>query len=501
MLRRFVRFSETRVGMGWLLLALLVVLSAVWVSRTVAHASGGTQDPFVSGQAVVLLDLAIVVMAAFVGRAIAKALNQSAVLGELIMGIAVGNALVAMGSPLFVLIQHLSVVGEVLQRVMTSSMTITDAVRAAFPAEQMQPGMAGDQVLRALAGPEGPVTLIGATALWVFSSLGVILLLVMVGVETSVTDMLKVGARAMAVAVVGVVLPMAFGLGISAFFLADYPFTKHLFIGATLCATSVGITARVFKDLGRSESKEARVILGAAVIDDVLGLVVLAVVMGMVQRGAFDALEAGRILLFAALFLGVIMLFGERLVQLLHRLTRRFGDANLGLILPLGLALVLAYAANLIQLAPIVGAFAAGLILRNDQFVTDQDDRSVEHQLGPLESFFAPVFFVLMGMQVDLSVFGNPATLGLAGALTVVAVLGKVLAGALGGKENDRLSIGVGMIPRGEVGLIFAGIGKSLGVFTDATFGAIVIMIVLTTLMTPLLLKLTLTRGKRPSPA
>ena len=399
----------------------------------------------------VVLALAVILAAAKLGGDVAERIGQPAVLGELVVGVLVGNL------PLL--------------------------------------GVDWFQFIAANATIE------------VLAQLGAVILLLEVGLESTVRDMLQVGARSFVVAALGVVTPWALGWWVGALLLPEHSIYVHAFLGAVLTATSVGITARVLKDLGHAQSPEARIILGAAVIDDVLGLVVLAVVAAVIAAadsgaalsyGAL-ALVFGKALvfLFGALSLGVV--FSPRLFSFASRLRGR------GVLLATALVFcfTLAWLASAIGLAPIVGAYAAGLILE-DLHYRDfaKEERQLEDLIRPISSFLVPVFFVLMGMRVDLSAFMRPEILGLAALLTVAAVLGKQACalGALGGRL-DWLSIGIGMIPRGEVGLIFANIGLTLVVRGEhiidaATYSAVVIMVMLTTLITPPALKWSLSRRR-----
>ncbi len=338
------------------------------------------------------------------------------------------------------------------------------------------------------------------------SRLGVLILLFEVGLESTVNQMLKVGFSSLLVATLGVAAPFALGWGVSAWILPGEGPYVHAFLGATLTATSVGITARVLKDLGRSQSNEARVILGAAVIDDVLGLVILAVVSGTIvaaDRGgtlasgdvAFTLAKAAGFLV-GALVLGV--LFSKRLFWLASKIRAR------GVLLATGLAFCffLSWLSDLIGLAPIVGAFAAGLVLEDTHYrdFVDRGEHGLEDLIRPISSFLVPIFFVVMGMRTDLGAFVRPGVLGLAATLTVVAILGKQ-ACSLGvlGSGIDRLTVGLGMIPRGEVGLVFANIGLALSaggrrIITESTFSAVVVMVIVTTMVTPPALKWSLGR-------
>ena len=334
------------------------------------------------------------------------------------------------------------------------------------------------------------------------SQIGVLFLLFQVGLESDIGKMAAVGASATLVAILGVVAPMLLGLGVSELFLKDHHILSHWFVGATLAATSVGITARVLGDLGKSGSVEGRVILGAAVIDDVLGLVVLAVVTGLIEAAnagrAFDAMGLLAIVGKALGFLVAAIVVGRWLSKVTFRFAARLKGEGLLLSFGIAFCFLVSFLAGKAGLAPIVGAFAAGLVLEDVHYEAlrerDTHKRDLHHLMEPLAGFLVPVFFVLMGMGVDLAVFGQPGVLGFAAVLTLAAVVGKQ-ACSLGvlDKGADRLAIGLGMIPRGEVGLIFASIGRTLHiggerVVDDMVYSAVVVMVAITTLVTPPLL-------------
>ncbi len=368
------------------------------------------------------------------------------------------------------------------------------------------------------------------TTLAVFAELGVVILLFQIGLETTVADLAKVGVRAALVAVIGVVAPFLLGaFVVGPFLLAGASFNAFLFLGATLCATSVGITGRVFRDTGRLDSPEARIVLGAAVIDDVLGLVILAVVTGYVQSGTVSAGDVARIVFEAFAFLVGAVVVGRALAPWLVRALRGVSDSvatKLTLLLSVGLGL--AWLAHAIGLAPIIGAFAAGVLLEPiflRDFQAPEIVRELEpvvarlpepeaararaaldryrdhhhaHILEPLGHFLVPVFFVYTGMQVKLETLADPTVLAVALGITFAAIAGKVVAG-LGAGAANRWVVGWGMVPRGEVGLIFAAVGKQLGVVDDRLFSVIVAMVILTTLVTPPILAWLLSRpGNRP---
>ncbi|MCX5748708.1 MAG: cation:proton antiporter [Candidatus Saganbacteria bacterium] len=336
----------------------------------------------------------------------------------------------------------------------------------------------------------------------VFAEIGAILLLFEIGIQTNLYDFLKVGGWAFVVACVGVFFPFLFGYYISTFFGLDM--VHSIFIGAILTATSVGITARVFSDLHALASKEARIVLGAAVIDDVIGLAILAVVTRLVLNGNVSFSSVANITMIAVVFLSVSLIAGVLIMPLLFGLLRKMRVRGILFVSAFCFCLLLAYVASAdmhlpyigyfkVGLAPIVGAFIAGLILS-----ITRERVFIEEQIKPLADIFVPVFFVLMGALVDIKVFNpyvpsNAMILQIALWLFIAAVIGKVIAGfSVLDRTSNKLLIGVGMIPRGEVGLIFASMGLTKHIITQPIYSAAVVVIMATTFVTPFLLKLLL---------
>jgi Kef-type K+ transport system membrane component KefB len=410
-----------------------------------AVAWAGAGEP--GGVGPVLFGVAVLVTSAKIGGLVAERWGQPPVLGELLIGIALGNLLpVVLGG---------AGVGF---------------VRA-------------DPTLRFLA------------------EVGVLVLLFDVGLEADLRALVRVGPSALLVAAVGVVAPIGFGWGLAAWLQPEAPMLAHVFVGATLAATSVGITARVLRDLGATRTREAQTILGAAIVDDVLGLVVLAVIAGAVSAaGSGPALTGGAIALIvvrAAVFLGASAAIGHFFSGPIVRLIGRLGHPEMLLVVGLSLCFTLAFVAEAIGLAAIVGAFAAGLLL--DPYGrgvrTHEETATLAELVHPIAALFVPLFFVLMGIQVDLLALTTAPSMGLGAILVAAAIAGK-LACALGVLDRgvDRLAVAVGMIPRGEVGLIFAGIGTSLTLdgrplLSPALFSAVIVMVLVTTLLAPPLLR------------
>ena len=328
-----------------------------------------------------------------------------------------------------------------------------------------------------------------ANMVLLLGEIGVILLLFQVGLEMDLGEMAKVGKPALLVALIGVLVPFAAGFGVASAFGESGEIS--LFIGAALTATSVGITARVLGDLRALALRESRIVLGAAVADDVLGLIILTVVVKVVTEGSISASVVFETI---GLALGFLVITGLLAIYVIPKAFTRIDRVakSSTTIVAISFALTLAFSllANQAKLAFIIGAFMAGLAVGRSQ----QHERIAEG-LNPLGHIFIPVFFASIGINADLDAMFQPSVLALATVLTVVAIIGKLIAGfGIGRSPGDKLLIGIGMIPRGEVGLIFASIGLSKGILDDELYGALLLMVLVTTLITPPLLRLKLAK-------
>lgn len=349
------------------------------------------------------------------------------------------------------------------------------------------------------------------------ASLGALLLLFSIGLESNIAEMKKVGLNALLVAVIGVVVPFAFGsLLLGPIFFGDESLNAHLFLGAAMVATSVGITASVFKAMGISKIRAAQTVLGAAVIDDVLGLIVLAIVSALASGGEVGTTMVLTLVLKSFGFLAGALLIGSLLAKHISRL---FSLISAGVGMKLGVALALAlflgYLAELFGLEPIIGAFAAGLILdavhfhhyADPEIVQEmkaiefdrESDRNkmiglinkhrhshVEDLIGNLNLVFVPIFFVHTGMQIDIGSLLQPQLYLVAIVISIFAIVGKMVAGvAAKGDKSEKLLVGISMVPRGEVGLIFAATGQALGVLSSELFSVIILVVIITTFISP----------------
>jgi Kef-type K+ transport system membrane component KefB/glycine cleavage system regulatory protein len=376
-------------------------------------------------------------------------------------------------------------VGEVLVHILV---VLVAAKVAAEVSERIGvPAVVGEIVAGIIVGPS-LLDFVGQDeVLRVLGELGVILLLLEVGLEMDLRELGAVGRASMSVATVGVAIPFLAGIPVGLAFGMDGQ--EALFVGAALTATSVGITARVFGDLRALATVEARTVLGAAVADDVMGLVILTVVTRIVSEGSVSFLSLAWIIIVAVGFLVITTVAGVRLAPPLFGFVSRY-SRSAGTLVAITLAFTLAFAALAEQakLAPIVGAFVAGLALGR----TGPSDR-IRREIAPVSHLLVPVFFLQIGIDAEIDRFVDPKVLGLAAALLVVAVVGKLAAAAgLLGAPGDRLLVGIGMVPRGEVGLIFATIGLQQGVFGDDVYAALLLVVLVTTLATPPALRLRL---------
>ena len=363
-----------------------------------------------------------------------------------------------------------------------------------------QPSVLGELIAGVLLG----ASVLGAVnsqdqVLHLLAEIGVVILLFEIGLETDLKQLISVGVTSAAVALVGVALP--FVLGYAVCYFLNLTTLTSIVVAATLTATSVGITARVLADLGRLSERESQIILGAAVIDDVIGLIILAVVQGLTEGEEVTILGVAMITLIAFGFLGVTLLLGRMVVPPLAKVTTKIPLPGTLVILAVVVAFTLAWLADLAGSAMIIGAFAAGLLLREAPGA-----KEMEHGVADLGHFFVPLFFVYVGSSVDVHVLNplnpeNYRTLLIGGLLIVAAVVGKFAAGYapwwFKGRKNV---IGVGMIPRGEVGLIFAQMGLNAGVFDAGLFSAVTFMVMATTFIAPPLLKAIFPAMPQPVP-
>jgi len=411
----------------------------------------------------VLLSLVVIYLASKLGGEGARNFNFPPVLGELVAGVIVGVSAL-----------HLIVFAEGgLSASDSGIMTVLQAINHVSPAALTSVFESQSEVISVLA------------------ELGVIILLFEIGLESDLRQLKEVGAQAVVVACVGVAVPFAAGtVGLMTIF--HTPAIPAIFAGAALTATSIGITSKVLSELGQLKSKEGQIIVGAAVIDDVLGIIVLAVVASLAKTGQIDVVNVIYLIVSATAFLLGSILLGGVVNKLFSAAGEKLKTRGNIVIPAFIFALFMAFLANAIHLEAILGAFAAGLVL-------DETDTRYEldELVKPIADIIVPIFFVTVGARADLRVLNpavadNRAGLLIAAFLIVVAIIGKIVTGwvVFGVPGINRLAIGVGMIPRGEVGLVFAGIGSASGVLDKPLEVSIIIMVILTTFLAPPFLRI-----------
>ena len=419
----------------------------------------------------VLLSLVVVYLASKIGGEICVKINLPPVLGDLVGGVVVGVSalkLLAFYEP-----GDESATSLIMNFLESTTRLEPGAIAATFQAQ--------------------------SEVITILSELGVIILLFEIGLESELKELIKYGPQAAVVAVVGVVAPFTAGtLGL--IYIFNAPLIPAIFAGAALTATSIGITAKVLAEIGQLGSKEGQIIIGAAVLDDILGIIVLAVVASLVKTGEVEVTNIAYLIVSAGVFLVGAILLGRFLTPYYVSLVKNLKTRGPLLITGLIIVFLFSYIGAAIQLEAILGAFAAGLVLGETEL-----QQELEEQVVPLADFFVPIFFVVVGAKTNLGVL-NPAVpsnregLIIAAFLITVAMIGKVIAGFTIFSENtNRLAIGIGMIPRGEVGLVFAGVGAASGALSESLEAAIIMMVILTTFVAPPLLRVVF-REPTPEP-
>lgn len=450
-------------------------------------------DPF----AVVFESFAIILAAALLGRYLISKVKQSVVLGELLIGIALGSILIAFDRPTVHLVRNQEVVASVVEKIESGNISIEKAVDETLTSASI-PDKEKEHLKEILTS--GQVSRYSTLARYIqlFSTIGIALLLFMVGLEGSIADLVKIGGQGILIALLGIVVTMGLAYTALTFLLSAKADPRLAFFGAAaICSTSVGITARVLKDMDKLSTSEAKVTMGAAVFDDIFGLIILAILAAVMGQAAAEPVSIGGILIKIGLFLILVLVFGLLALPRITPYVEKLDPKSARLLFPFILLLAFCFLANAFGLAMIIGAYFAGLMIKDNMFTTASEGEhhdTIHSLISPIEGIFVPVFFVLMGIQVDVSLFADSEVLLLGIVLSAIAVAGKIGAGIFLPKDMNKLAVGWGMVPRGEVVLIFASIGKTMGIMNDQFYAVIVMVILITVLVTPIALKMTFNR-------
>ena len=355
------------------------------------------------------------------------------------------------------------------------------------------PGVVGEIVAGALLGPSLLSWVHPGVVLDALAEVGVVFLLFAVGLETRLADLKRIGVTALMVGTLGVIVPFG-GASLWAH-LEGFAWNKSMFIAAAFVATSAGITARVLQEMHALQRREAHVILGAAVIDDILAMLLLGIVVSMQESGVADPAHLLVVVVEAVGFVLAVGWFGTRVARKRSSWLQRPRMTMSELSIVLALCLGLAWLSTRFGLAAIIGAFLAGLLASE----TDQREQ-LEHQMKPLLTLLTPFFFVMTGVKLDVNVFMHADALLMLALATLIAVLTKLVGAYLGALKlghRSALAVGMGMVPRGEVGVVVASLGLAAGVFTPEVYAVIVAMSLLTSILTPPLLGWLLRRAQR----
>jgi len=362
------------------------------------------------------------------------------------------------------------------------------------------PAVIGELLAGIIIGPSLLNLVQPSEPIHLLAQIGIILLLFEVGIETHIGKLVGAGGKAFLVAMVGVIAPLILGFGLS-YYVFGLTLIPSLFVASTLTATSIGITLRVLADLKQQSSPEAQVILGAAVIDDVIGIILLSFLYEFTSSGTVEFFNAGKVLIFVVLFFALAPV----LARVASAIIKRWGDKNEnpGLIptLIVSLILLFAWVAHEVGAPELLGGFAAGLALSRQFFLpfgaflkeSEQFNHKVEEQMKPIVHLFTPIFFVAIGLSLNLKLidWSSSSVWMMTGLLLLVAVVGKLVAGFALFKDKTfiKVAVGISMIPRGEVGLIFANIGQETKVFDSTLYAVVILVIAITTLFAPFALR------------
>ena len=450
----FHAFSRLLICAGVLVFLFGINPDPAWSAEVAEPVSSppATINPF----SFILLELGLIVIVALIAHTLSRRYRLPVVLAELAIGIAIGNLLYWLDwSPLFFLIMHIGDAGEIFKIVWNSNVSVAEAAGRIFTPAELSEGQVGSELVRTLSRGESPELVLMGIALWLFSNLGVVLLLFKLGLETRIRELAKAEPIAFLVSLTGAATPFLLGLLVSTWLLSESSTSVHIFVAAALCTTSASISAQLFSNLNRQHSAEARLALDAAFIDDVIGVFLLAIITAVALENKTETSEILGLIISAILFLAATALL---VVQLFKRLPpfERSDEPHIKLLTPVVIVFLISWFSDLAQLGAIAGAFIAGLILTGQR----NAKKMIEGMITPLEKIFAPIFFVFVGMQVNLMLFLDAEIIWLTTLLAAAAVLGKMAAGFVARRTFDPRIVGLGMVPRGEAVLIFISVGR-----------------------------------------
>ena len=434
----------------------------------------------------ILLEFGLITILALVGHILSRHYRLPNVLGELLIGIIAGNILYWLDwSPVFYMLMHMSDAGEVFKLIWTSDLSVADTVDKIYSLNQSETREFVNRLSEVFTSNKSPELVLLGVALWTFSNFGVFLLLFKLGLETKTEEIINAAEPlAFLVSVTGTIIPFFLGLAVSFWLLPEASTSVHIFVAASLCTTSAAITSGMFIYLNKHQSREAKLVIHAAFLDDIFGMFFLSYITTVVMGETLNIFEIISLFFYSAMiFVGIIVL-GKWTVRYIPQFYN-FDKSHTRILIPLIVVVLVGWLSDLFDIGVISGAFMAGMILNNMQ---DKKDL-IRDLINPLEKIFSPIFFVFVGMQVNLKQFVNPEIIWITIVLLIAAVLGKAAAGFVTKQNINRIAIGLGMIPRGEAVLIFISIGKILGIVNDSIFSIITVIVLATNFIAPWAIK------------
>ncbi len=437
-----------------------------------------TTDPF----SFILLEFGFIVMLALLGHIVSRLYQWPNMVAELVTGVVVGNLFYWLDlSPVFYMLMHMGDASDIFKSIWTSNLSVADTIASFYAPAESETKAFIDRLSVIFASRQSPALVLLGVGIWMFANFGAFFLLFKLGLETKPEDIIKsADPAAFLVSITGTLTPFFLGLGATFWLLPENSVPEHIFIAAALCTTSAAITMTMFKKISRLRTREALLVIQAARIDDIFGVFFLAFIANIVVGDPRSISETLSLFIYSGIvFLGIIVL-GKWLVKYIPDFYS-FDETHTMLLIPMMIVLMVSWLADIFEIGMVSSAFLAGVILNNLQ---DKRD-TIKNIIIPLEKIFAPIFFVFVGLQVNLKQFLNLEIIGMTLIFLLIALLGKVIAGFVARQHTNPIAIGLGMIPRGEAVLIFISIGKILGTIDDTIFSVITMIVLLTNFIAP----------------
>ncbi len=435
-------------------------------------------DPF----SFILLEFCAVVTLAVIGHIISKQYRIPTLVGALVIGIVIGNILFWLDlSPFIYMLMHLADAGEIFKTIWTSDLSVAETIIRYYVNDNPESSEFANRLSQIFTSSQSPALILLGVALWIISNIGVFLISFKLGLEIKIQEIVK-SAEPLAylISIAGTLATFFLGLSVVNWLLPDMDIAKQIFIAAALCTTSAAITTSIFTNVSREQSREAKLVINAAFIDDILGIFFLSYIANIVLGDTRTISQMISLLLYSLIVILAIFFLGRWVTRYIPKIYN-FDEPHSRLLVPVMMVVFVSFLTNLFDIGIVSSAFIAGLILNG---VHDKVGL-IKDIIGSLEKLFAPIFFVFVGMQVNLRQFLDGETILLTIALLMATIAGKIAAGYISRQRFNNLAVGLGMVPRGEAVLISISIGKILGLVDDSIFSVIAIIVLITDFIAP----------------